>query len=64
MFFNVSRWTPSGIGIREMKVNYIHLWPYFIKEGELDKALTVDGTHLNSSGYRRWKEAIAHLVNS
>lgn len=48
----------------ELKVNYIELWPYFVKDGQLDRQFTFDGLHLNSSGYKRWKEAIIDLVNS
>jgi len=48
----------------ELKVNYIELWPYFIKDGQLDRKFTRDGTHFSSSGYDRWKEAIQDLVNS
>jgi hypothetical protein len=37
---------------------YINLYGNFLKHGELDSALTVDGIHLNVIGYYIWRKSI------
>jgi lysophospholipase L1-like esterase len=47
----------------DLKVNYVDLWPHFIKNGQLDmKYAWFDGLHLNNRGYEKWKVAIIDLV--
>jgi lysophospholipase L1-like esterase len=41
---------------------YIDLFPSFLKNGQLNEALTWDGIHLNPSGYALWKSLIEQYV--
>lgn len=45
------------------KVEYIDIYPFLCKNGVLDSALTYDGLHLNSAGYKIWKEKIKRFIN-
>lgn len=41
---------------------YIDLYSYFLKDGEMNSALTTDGMHLNEKGYFIWKNRIEQYV--
>lgn len=47
----------------EKQVNYINLYPSFLKEGVLDPAMTFDGIQFNGAGYAKWKELLDPFVN-
>jgi len=44
----------------ELGLNYIDLFPYFIKDGQLNKNYSNDGIHLNDNGYVCWKNLIRY----
>ena len=44
-------------------VNYIDLYPHFLRANQLDKSLTRDGIHLNETGYYLWRTLIENNVN-
>jgi lysophospholipase L1-like esterase len=41
---------------------YIDLHSQFLHEGELDRACTTDGVHLNGEGYARWAAGLALIT--
>jgi lysophospholipase L1-like esterase len=50
-------------GLKELakkeQITLIDLFPVFLdKDGKLEKSYTVDGLHLNTSGYLRWAELL------
>jgi lysophospholipase L1-like esterase len=47
---------------KDQGVVYIDLFPRFLKDGQLNEALTWDGLHLNPSGYALWKTLIENYV--
>lgn len=47
----------------ELQVDYINLYPSFLKEGVLDPAMTFDGIQFNGNGYTKWKELLEPFVN-
>ena len=50
---------------KEKGIKYINLHPLFTDEdGNLKATFSIDGVHLNGSGYMVWKDAIAAFVNS
>lgn len=44
----------------ELGLNYIDLFPYFIKDGQLNKNYSNDGVHLNLNGYACWENLIRY----
>ena len=42
---------------------YINLFPLYLKDGELDPAITVEGLHLKPEGYAPWYQAIIPYLN-
>ncbi len=46
----------------EKKLEYIDLFPCFLKDGQMDREYTSDGLHLSPAGYDRWKELIEKFV--
>jgi len=48
---------------RAKGATYIDLYPTFLFHGKIDDAATLDGIHLNSTGYVLWRRAIDSLIN-
>ena len=46
----------------ENHIAFINLYPAYLKKGLLNKALTIDGKHLNAKGYLAWYSLIRRYV--
>ena len=42
---------------------FVDIYPFYLKNGEMDPTITVDGLHLKPEGYAPWYEAIARYIN-
>ncbi|WP_121810947.1 GDSL-type esterase/lipase family protein [Mucilaginibacter kameinonensis] len=47
---------------KEKGVNFINMHNDFLRHGSIDSSLTLDGTHLNETGYFFWRKNIEQFV--
>lgn len=47
----------------DRNMTFVDLVPSFSKNGQLNKAYTIDGLHLNGEGYKAWQKEIDKLAN-
>ncbi|WP_413668926.1 GDSL-type esterase/lipase family protein [Mucilaginibacter sp. Mucisp86] len=45
------------------EATFINLYPDFLKGNKIDSDLTIDGTHLSTTGYFNWRRLIDKYVN-
>jgi lysophospholipase L1-like esterase len=47
---------------KQHNATYVNLFPYFLKNGQINKLFTVDGVHLSAEGFKVWRDNIRKYI--